>query len=353
LTSFVIHHSSFIIRHSSFVIRHSSFPQPSPASTMSTPGRPKALDHDKRKTVCSLVAAGVSLRQAAHFVGCDPRSIRREAARNGDFRDELAKSKAEALIHPLQTLHQAAQTNWRAALKLMELGPERAARAAPAVTKRDVNQYLAVLIEAIERVVKDAWQREHLFDVLSAAMPATIRRCWEGLGPRRNLKQLIARYANSANSEFHNRHWKRLELARELMPHLPKHLQDKLNMNRDLIEFPEPTVGESGDSARQKLLAAARRRASHAAGDDPPAEDFAPPDANNVRSAGRNPPENAPPTSSNQVSTNDLREPDEAKSPTERLPKKNSAVSEAKCKVRRNECQMPNPDANEPLTTNH
>ena len=87
---------------------------------MSDRGQPRALDDEKQKTVCSLVAAGASLRQAAHFVDCDPKTIRREARRNDDFRGQLAKAKSEANIHPLQTLQQAAKTNWRAALSWME-----------------------------------------------------------------------------------------------------------------------------------------------------------------------------------------------------------------------------------------
>jgi hypothetical protein len=37
------------------------------------------------------VAAGASLRQAAHFVDCDPKTIRREARRNDDFADEIGQ----------------------------------------------------------------------------------------------------------------------------------------------------------------------------------------------------------------------------------------------------------------------
>src|SRR5262245_9602092 len=85
-------------------------------TAMSAVGRPRALDEDKQTTVCSLVAAGVSIREAADFLDCDPRSIRREAERNENFRRQLAQAKSDARIHPLETLRRAAKSNWRAAL---------------------------------------------------------------------------------------------------------------------------------------------------------------------------------------------------------------------------------------------
>jgi hypothetical protein len=284
--------------------------------------RPNALDDDKRSTICSLVASGVSLRQAAHHIGCDPKSIRREANRNDDFGRQLAKAKSEAKIHPLQTLHQAAQTNWRAALKLMELtAPRSTRRIAPVATKRDVNFFISTLVEAIERVVKNAWEREHLFEIVSAAMPPTIRHCWEGLGPRRDLKQLISDFENSTNSAANQRRRRRLELAREMLKYLPDHLGTKLFNNRDLIQLPEPTVDESSDSPRQKMLATARRHNSPPTDSSPaeqfasPEQDFASPDENNVRCARPNSGDTASPAQDNQRSPNDLRMQAEAKVP--------------------------------------
>src|SRR5262249_52462804 len=62
-----------------YIFSHSRSP------AMPSPGQPKALDPDKQQTVCSLIGAGVSLRQAAHFVHCDPKTIRSEAKRNEEF----------------------------------------------------------------------------------------------------------------------------------------------------------------------------------------------------------------------------------------------------------------------------
>src|SRR5262245_18977628 len=111
-------------------------------SAMAERGQPRALNPDKHKTICSLVAAGASLRQAARFVDCDPKTIRSEAQRNDEFRSELAKAKSEAAMHPLETLHQAAKTNWRSALHWMKrVDPVRFDRSGASVlSKREANQ---------------------------------------------------------------------------------------------------------------------------------------------------------------------------------------------------------------------
>jgi hypothetical protein len=247
--------------------KNPSVQQPTDLAISET-GRPKTLDDEKLATVCALVAAGISLRKVARFVACDPQTIRREAQRNDHFRNQLAKAKSEATLHPLETLREAAKTNWRAALAWIErLEPDRyAGRRSPAVTKRDVTKYVSTLIDAIDRIVTNAWEREYLFDILSAAMPAAIRQCWEGVGPRRGLEQLVRDCGNRTNAAVHNRSSHRLSLVHQMGLHLPENLRAKLYDNQDLVKIPESKPDEAG-SARQKRLAEAQRHAQHATGD--------------------------------------------------------------------------------------
>jgi len=157
-------------------------------------GQPRALDAPKQKTVCSLVATGVSLRQAAHFVNCDPKTIRREAQRNDDFRRELAKAKSEASMQPLATVRRAANSNWRAALCFMEhLEPRRFAReSANIITQREANQFATDLFESVERVVSNPVERHNVFELIAAALPAAMRRRWDAITRRCRLAQAIA-----------------------------------------------------------------------------------------------------------------------------------------------------------------
>jgi hypothetical protein len=232
--------------------------------------RAKALDDEKRAAVCSLVAAGVSLRQAAHFLDCDPQSIRREVRRNDDFRQKLAKARAELSVDPLNTLRAAAKTNWRAALSWMErVEPERfARRSSGGASKRDVKLFIGSLVEAIERIVRNESERRFLFEVLSAAMPGTIRQCWDGFGQKRDLNEMMRSYESITKSAVNNRHWQRLDLFREIVPHLPRNLVDKLDRHQNLIEIRDSPVEEDENSARQQMLATARRHAAHATDDE-------------------------------------------------------------------------------------
>jgi IS30 family transposase len=212
---------------------------------MSDRGQPRALDDEKQKTVCSLVAAGASLRQAAHFVDCDPKTIRREARRNHDFRCRLAKAKSEANIHPLQTLQQAAKTNWRAALSWMErLDPVRFARPdAKLITQREANQFVAHLVESIERAVSRPKERNALFNLLTPAMPTPMRRRWNDGAMRRAVARSTQIFENRKEEretrkclEKAQRDLRRRNLWHEISQWLPTELYQKLAQNEDLFD---------------------------------------------------------------------------------------------------------------------
>jgi IS30 family transposase len=210
---------------------------------MSDRGQPRALDDEKQKTVCSLVAAGASLRQAAHFVDCDPKTIRREVKRNDDFRCQLAKARSEANIHPLQTLQQAAKTNWRAALSWMErLDPDRFARHdAKLITQREANQFALDLVESIERAVSSAKERNTLFDLLTPAMPAAMRRRWNSRAMRRAVERSAQIFEHRKAERESKRCWqkaqrdlRRRDLWHEIGQWLPSELYQKLAQNESL-----------------------------------------------------------------------------------------------------------------------
>jgi len=221
---------------------------------MPAAGRPRALDEDKQATVCSLVAGGVSLRQAATFVDCDPRSIRREAERNDDFRRQLAKAKSEASIHPLQTLQQAAKADWRAALCWMErLDPNRFARPdASVVTKREANQLVSDLIAAIERAVCDPQQRADLYELLSAAMPVAMRRRWDGRGARRNLEQAMRDFDKKRDDEVKRRCKRRREFTGKIASYLPWELLRELGDYHDVFD-PDVILADRAHAAARRM----------------------------------------------------------------------------------------------------
>jgi hypothetical protein len=217
------------------------------------PGQHKALDASKQDAVCNLVAAGVSLRQAARYVECDPKSIRREAARNDEFRRRLDKSKSEASIRPVQTLLEAAQEDWRAALAWMErVDPERFARPdAAVVTKREANKFVADLIAAVEKEIKNPRDRERLFDQLTPAMPTAMRRNWDintRLRAAEDFDRRQAERLEKQRCERRDRDMRRWKLWLEIGEWLPPELYKKLQPNEDLFD-PEEVFGQSpGDN---------------------------------------------------------------------------------------------------------
>jgi hypothetical protein len=289
-------------------------------------GRPRVLDENKQATVCNLVAAGVSLRQAAQFIDCDRKSIRREAQRNGAFRRQLAKARSEASIYPLQTLRQAAKTNWRAALCWMErLDPQRFARPdASVVTQRESNQFVGNLVEAIEETVSNPRERGDLFDLLSAVIPAAMRRRWEGRRLRGKIEQTKMAEDQRRGLERQQRDARRFELFREIGRHLPYELYHKLHRNVDLLDpeevfAPEPPASaeRANASAEPHNDAAAKANSTtdDRSSDDPTSgnptsagqTNNAPPGDNFVPPPGRNFDNFAPPSTNNRQPTNDLR----------------------------------------------
>jgi hypothetical protein len=182
-------------------------------------------------------------------------------------------------VHPLQTLHQAAQTNWRAAVKVIELDPSRAARGhASGASKRDVNKFIVTLVEAIERIPTIEWERTHLFEILNAAMPPSVRRCWEGPGEHRNLAKLIREYADRTRAAFWRRNSRRKDIIRQIGRHLPQGMSQLLWDNKDLIDVDQNQSRDSSNGTRLKLLEQAKERASCANADDSADDDSAQPE---------------------------------------------------------------------------
>jgi hypothetical protein len=265
------------------------------------------LDDDKRSTICSLVASGVSLRQAANYIGCAPISIRREMQRNAEFRANLAKARSEARMHPLETLRQAAKTSWRAALAWMDrLDPVQFADPTESiVTKREANRFVDVLLASIGQTVKDPNQRRDLFDLLGAAMPVAMRRRWQGNAMHRAVDQMKQdveeRNRREFQKDFHakaERDRRRVRLFEEIAKYLPQNLQPNLWNQRDLLD-PEEVFAQQPKASDSRDPAPA----------NPTKTNNVPLGTNNVPPPGRNADHIVPPPSPNQAPPNNLRTP--------------------------------------------
>jgi len=96
----------------------------------------RGLTDEKRGQILALLKLGCSQNMAADYVGCDPRTIRREAERDPTFAEKLRQAGGNAELGWLQNIRNAAKKEqyWRAAAWALErVFPERYARRGPDV----------------------------------------------------------------------------------------------------------------------------------------------------------------------------------------------------------------------------
>ncbi len=158
---------------------------------MSHLGRPRALDEIKRREISALLSAGSGIADAARYVGCSARTIRREALRNEDFHDTLRKAELSAQLEPLRTLRKAAASNWRAAAWLLErINPDRFAKHdAKTVRLDELDRIVCHLIEMIAGEIEDPDTRSRVYQRLLSATQKIEKESNDLDRPRRDPKR--------------------------------------------------------------------------------------------------------------------------------------------------------------------
>ena len=133
-------------------------------------GRPHALDDAKLREIRALVSAGLTVAEAARYVGCSVRTIQRREKHDAQFRRDVSQARLSARLDPEKLMRQAASTHWRAAAWLLErTRPERYARRSPtACTPEDLDSACRRLIEVALSEIGDSDARRRAFDRLSA-----------------------------------------------------------------------------------------------------------------------------------------------------------------------------------------
>ncbi|WP_425395251.1 hypothetical protein [Aeoliella sp.] len=91
--------------------------------------RPRVLDDVKKGEIAALISTGMSMSNAARYVGCDRKTIRREREIDEAFDERIRRAQMGAELKPLQAIREAASKHWRAAAWLIERqDKQRAAR---------------------------------------------------------------------------------------------------------------------------------------------------------------------------------------------------------------------------------
>lgn len=116
------------------------------------------LDWKKQKVVLAIISIGCSLRTAARYIGCTPRTIQETARRDAKFAEELCQAEKNAEIKFMKCVHSAAQQEryWKAATWMLErLNPEDFGRKMPdALPPAEVAKIITRLAEIVVEEVK-------------------------------------------------------------------------------------------------------------------------------------------------------------------------------------------------------
>jgi hypothetical protein len=123
-------------------------PAPEPAKTplaeqlgeptvASRVGRPRLIDHEKHEKILAMLENGFSQPICAAHVGVSLRTLRREMARDPEFRERVLQAETLFEQWPLMTIIRAARTNWRAASWLIANTPHVSVRRRKRKEKED------------------------------------------------------------------------------------------------------------------------------------------------------------------------------------------------------------------------
>ena len=151
-------------------------------------GRPRALNDIKRSEICALVSAGCDIERAAKYVGCNPRTIRREALRNPEFHDRLRKAELSVELEPLQQMRKKANTHWRAAAWLLErTRPERYAKHdVMRLNKDQVMEIVEYFLDLVSDEIDDPQTKRRVFNQVGATIRKSVHDSFNANHTRRD-----------------------------------------------------------------------------------------------------------------------------------------------------------------------
>jgi hypothetical protein len=156
-------------------------------------GRPRTLTDAKRREICALIAGGCGLQEAAKYVRCDSKTVRREAQRNPEFHENLRRAEMYAQLSPLRAMQHACSTHWRAAAWFLERAfPDRFSRPeAGAFGARQARQLLGEVLNVISSETSDPFKFERIEKRVRGTFEYYIRAACDRRRTARSLRSAM------------------------------------------------------------------------------------------------------------------------------------------------------------------
>jgi hypothetical protein len=83
-------------------------------------GRPTVIDAELKAKIATLMGTGLSLRQAAAFLGISHPTISKAIQGDPELKEEVELARTRATLHPLACILRESGKNWKAAVWLLE-----------------------------------------------------------------------------------------------------------------------------------------------------------------------------------------------------------------------------------------
>jgi hypothetical protein len=142
---------------------------------MSHRGHPPVLNETKKAEILAVLSTGCSRQKAAHYVGCDPKTIYNTALRDPQFATDLMHHEAAPEIQNLINIRNAGKDPryWRASAWFLERTnrEQYGVRDLDTVTPDELSRFISCLMEMLVEEVPVARYRKRILarlnDILS------------------------------------------------------------------------------------------------------------------------------------------------------------------------------------------
>lgn len=130
-----------------------------------------SISENQKNSMLQMIRMGCDRAEAAKTMYVGAARLHRELKRDSEFAQELLRAEGAAELHRMNTLHKAADDvkHWRAATWWLEQKAKKrfARKRTRHATTRDMQQYLAELVDVIFSGVKCEEDRERVLQRLA------------------------------------------------------------------------------------------------------------------------------------------------------------------------------------------